>query len=123
MATTGKALTRDGGVVVIGLGSFGGQVAASLARLGHEVLGIDENPEVVQACSDRLTRVAHADGTDQQALRRAGVPGFTRAVVGIGTALQASVLTVLSLAENGVGEIWARATTGRHGKMTGGRSR
>ncbi|HET8681631.1 MAG TPA: NAD-binding protein, partial [Micromonosporaceae bacterium] len=33
---------------MIGLGRFGGQVAASLVRLGHDVLGIDEDPKLVQ---------------------------------------------------------------------------
>jgi trk system potassium uptake protein TrkA len=117
LALTGKALTRDRGVVIIGLGRFGGQVAATLARLGHEVLGVDENLQIVQAWSDRLIRVVQADGTDEDALRQAGVPEFTRAVVGIGTDLEASVLTVLSLAEIGISEIWARATTARHGKI------
>ena len=35
-------------VVVVGLGRFGGQVAESLLDLGHEVLGIDSDPRIVQ---------------------------------------------------------------------------
>ena len=43
-----KAESRDDSVVVIGMGRFGKSVATSLAQLGHEVLGIDENAELVQ---------------------------------------------------------------------------
>jgi trk system potassium uptake protein TrkA len=102
---------------VIGLGRFGGQVADSLLRLGHEVLGIDENPKIVEQWSDRLTHVVQADSTDDQALRQLGVAEFRRAVVGIGTDVEASVLSVLSLTELGVREIWAKAITAKHGKI------
>jgi trk system potassium uptake protein TrkA len=104
-------------VVVIGLGRFGGQVAESLQNIGHEVLGIDSDPRIVQDWSDRLTQVVQADATDTDALRQLGVPDFPRAVVGIGTNLETSVLTVLTLAEVGVQEIWAKATSVKHGKI------
>jgi len=105
------------GVVVIGLGRFGGQVAESLARLGHDVLGIDENPEIVQRMADRLTHVVQADSTDDEALRQLGVAEFARAVVGIGTDIEASVLTVLALTELGLRDIWAKAISSKHGRI------
>ncbi|MET7423720.1 TrkA family potassium uptake protein [Dactylosporangium sp. NPDC005555] len=108
---------RSGGVVVIGLGRFGGQVAESLTELGHEVLGIDENAEIVQKLADVLTHVVHADSTDEEALRQIGVAEFNRAVVGIGTDIEASVLTVLALTELGVEEIWAKAISAKHGRI------
>jgi trk system potassium uptake protein len=107
----------DNNVVVIGLGRFGGAVAESLVRLGHDVLAIDENGELVQAWSDRLTHVVQADTTDSETLRRLGVHEFGRAVVGIGTDLEASVLTVLALAELGVKDIWAKALGPKHGRI------
>jgi trk/ktr system potassium uptake protein len=102
---------------VVGLGRFGGQVAASLVRLGHEVLGIDENEHIVQKWSDRLTHVVQADATDEEVLRQLGVSDVDRAIVGIGTDIEASVLTVLALTEVGVREIWAKAITAKHGKI------
>ena len=104
-------------VLVVGLGRFGSAVANSLIRMGHEVLGIDENPALVQRMSDRLTQVVQADSTDTEALRQLGVADFERAVVGIGGDVEASVLTVLSLVELGVGNIWAKATNERHGRI------
>ncbi len=107
----------DRGVVVIGLGRFGGAVAQSLVRLGHDVLGIDESAEITQEWADRLTHVVQADTTSPEVLRRLGVPGFGCAVVGIGTDMEASVLTVLALADLGVPEIWAKASGPRHGRI------
>jgi len=104
-------------VVVIGLGRFGGQVAETLANMGHEILGIDSDPQIVQDWSDRLTQVVQADATDTDTMRQLGVQDFPRAVVGIGTHVEASVLTVVTLAEVGVPEIWAKATSTKHGKI------
>jgi len=106
-------------VVVIGLGRFGGQVAASLVRLGHEVLGVDMEPKIVQQWSDRLTHVVQADSTNTDALSQLGVGELSCAVVGIGTAIEASVLTVVALTELGVRDIWAKAITDKHGKILG----
>ncbi len=104
-------------VVVIGLGRFGGAVAESLVRLGHDVLGIDADAALVQSWSDRLTHVVQADTTQSETLRRLGVADFGRAVVGIGTDLEASVLTVLALSELGVPDIWAKALGPKHGRI------
>jgi trk system potassium uptake protein TrkA len=106
-------------IAVIGLGRFGGQVAESLVRLGHEVLGIDEDPKIVQHWADRLTHVVQADSTDDEALRQVGVADLSCAVVGVGTDIEASVLTVVALVELGVEEIWAKAVTAKHGKILG----
>lgn len=104
-------------VIVIGLGRFGSSVANSLIRMGHEVLGVDEDGALVQKLSDRLTHVVQADTTDIDALRQLGAADFERAVVGIGSDIEASVLTVLALTELGVGTIWAKATNRRHGRI------
>jgi len=112
-----KNSTSSGGIVVIGLGRFGGAVAESLIRLGHDVLAIDENADLVQRWSDKITHVVQADATDSDALRQLGVQDLGRAVVGIGTDIEASVLSVLALHELGVDEIWAKAITTKHGQI------
>jgi trk system potassium uptake protein TrkA len=103
--------------VVIGLGRFGVAVADSLVHLGHDVLGIDTNPERVQKWADRLTHVVQGDASDSDVLRRLGVHEFGHAVVGIGTHIEASVLAVLALSELHVPDIWAKAVTPDHGRI------
>ena len=109
--------TAPTSVVVIGLGRFGSAVADSLVRMGQEVLAIDEDPALVEKWADDLTHVTQADSTDEQALRQLGVSDFDRAVVAIGTDIEASVLTVLALSEAGVPDIWAKAITRKHGAI------
>ena len=108
---------KTGSVVVIGLGRFGGAVADSLVRLGHEVLAIDEDGALVQSWSDRLTHVVQADTTNVETLRKLGVGEFERAVVGNGTDIEASLMTVLALSELEVPDIWAKAVTPKHGRL------
>jgi trk system potassium uptake protein TrkA len=101
----------------MGLGRFGSSVAASLARLGHEVLAIDRREQLVQQWSGELSHVVQADTTDPNALRRLGVDQFQHAVVAIGNDIEASVLTVLALTEIGCKDIWAKALQERHGRI------
>ncbi|HEX6310997.1 MAG TPA: TrkA family potassium uptake protein [Acidimicrobiia bacterium] len=116
--------TRSGGVrrpryeiLVIGLGRFGSAVAESLVELGHDVLGVDANPKLVQKYSGTLTHVVEVDSTSIEALKQLGVPEFERAVVGIGTDIESSILTTAALVDLGVPNIWAKAITEPHGKI------
>ena len=43
-----------GEFVVVGLDGFGENVALALVERGHQVLGIDRNPTVVQQLADNL---------------------------------------------------------------------
>lgn len=104
-------------VIVIGLGRFGGAVARTLERMGHEVLGADTEPRLVQEFAPDLTRVVEADCTDMETLRRLGVDDFEAAVVAIGTDIEASVLTVLALCDLGLANIWAKATNEKHARI------
>lgn len=112
-----KPVANADSVVVIGLGRFGRSVAESLAQLGHDVLGIDERPEIVQEMSAILPHVVQANTTNVETLRQLGVAEFRHGVVAIGTDLENSVLSVLALSELGVPDIWAKAVTDRHGKI------
>lgn len=112
-----KTETKRDIVLVVGLGRFGGAVAESLIRLGHEVLAIDEDAEIVQRWSERLTHVVQADSTRTEALRQLGAKDIERAVVAIGSDIEASVLTVLALEEAGVRDIWAKAVSVKHGQI------
>ncbi|OUZ07279.1 potassium transporter [Aeromicrobium sp. PE09-221] len=104
-------------VLVVGIGRFGASVARSLERLGHEVLAVDERADLVQKFASDFTHVVAADTTDTEALRQIGAEQFSRAVVGIGTDIEASVLTVLSLVELGVEEVWAKAINAKHARI------
>ena len=104
-------------ILVIGLGRFGASTAENLIRLGREVMAVERNAEMVQEWSGRLTHVVEADATHIEALRQLGAGEFGTAVVGIGSSIEASVLTTANLIDLGVEQIWAKAISDAHGKI------
>jgi len=104
-------------VLIIGLGRFGGAVSRTLERMGHEVLAVDCDPALVQEFAGDLTKVVEADATDETVLERLGARDFDAAVVAIGTDIEASVLSVLALADLGLTNIWAKATNDKHARI------
>lgn len=103
--------------VVLGLGRFGSSLALELARQDVQVLGVDRDAKIVQDLAEQLTHVVVADTTDPDALRQLGVADFGHAVVAIGTATEASILTVAALSDLGVKNIWAKAVTRLQGRI------
>lgn len=84
---------------------------------GVEVLGIDSSDAVVQKMSTRLTHAAVADTTDEESLRQLSVGDYDRAVVGIGSDLEASLLTSSALINMAVPTVWAKAISNAHAKI------
>jgi trk system potassium uptake protein TrkA len=111
------AFSKGDSVVVIGLGRFGSSVAQSLMRLGHDVMGIDRDSEPVQSWADLLTHAVQADSTNVNIMRQLGVADFAHAIVGIGTDLAASLMTIMALTELGIKDIWVKAVTHEHAQI------
>ncbi len=110
-------IEHEGEIVVIGLGRFGSSLARALVGMGYEVLGVDMSAERVQDMSGLLTHVVQADTTNMDTLRQIGVADAVTVVVGIGTDVEASVLTTVALDDLGIKNIWAKAITQAHGSI------
>lgn len=104
-------------VAVIGLGRFGKSLALELMDEHTEVLGIDANAETVQSVADRITHAVVADSTKEEALRQLAVHECDRVVIGIGTDLEASILTASVVVQMGVPSIWAKAISNAHARI------
>lgn len=107
---------RTSGTLVIGLGRFGEAVAASLDRMGKEILAIEKDARLVQHFSG-LIPIVQADASDMEALEQVGASEFSSAVVGVGSALESSVLITANLVDLGIPSIWAKATSREHGRI------
>jgi trk system potassium uptake protein TrkA len=103
--------------VVIGLGRFGSSIAKTLYNLGYDVLGIDNNEEIIQALADSITHAVQADATDENTLKALGVRNFDVGIVSIGQDIQASILVTLILKELGIKFVVAKAQSELHGKV------
>ena len=83
---------------VIGLGQYGYQLAVTLAELGADVLGLDQN----EAICETIKRVdgVHPlclDATDENALRSSGLEDVEVAIVAIGQHLEVSIVVTALL--------------------------
>ncbi len=112
--TSGPAQTT---VLVIGLGRFGSSLGRTLVDMGHEVLGVDTNPTLVQQYASELTQTVQSDTTNIEALRQIGAAEFPHACVAIGNDIESSILTVAALADLEVPNIWAKAVTTAHARI------
>lgn len=104
-------------VLVIGLGRFGSALAEELTESGQDLMAVESDRTIVQRYSGEFTSVVQADATDYAALEQLGAGQFNTAVVGIGTSIENSVLTVANLVDLGVETIWAKAITRVHGEI------
>ncbi|MDD3839557.1 MAG: TrkA family potassium uptake protein [Clostridia bacterium] len=103
--------------VVIGLGRFGSSVARTLYALGHDVLAIDKDEELIQDISDSVTHAVQADATDENALKSLGIRNFDVAVITIGSDIQASIMITLLAKELGVKYVITKAQNELHAKV------
>jgi trk system potassium uptake protein TrkA len=106
--------------VVIGLGQLGISMVATLDSLGHEVLGIDIDEDVIQDLADDLPNVhlVAADATDEDALRGLNVESFDAAAVMIGeNHVEAGILATATVKELEVPFVVGRATGEIHARV------
>jgi len=103
--------------IVLGLGRFGSAVATTLVELGHEVLGVDNDEEIVNTLKDKITQAVQADITEEKVLKELGAKNFDAAIVSIGTDLEASILVAMMLKEMGLKYIIAKAQNNLHAKV------
>ncbi len=102
---------------IIGLGSFGFNVAKRLFELGHDVIAIDIDKDTVQDIRDFSTQAIIADASDKETMISLGLKDVEVAVVSLGDKMDTSALVTLYLKELGVKEIVVKALTLDHGKM------
>ena len=51
--------------VVLGIGRFGYSLARTLYQLGHEVLAVDDNEDIIQDIADDVTHAVVGDCVDE----------------------------------------------------------
>ncbi len=110
---------EKGNYLVIGLGRFGKNVAATLYENGHDVLAIDNDMSVVQAAIDEkvVANAMQLDATDMSTLQKLELEKFDSVVIGIGTDIEDSVLIAATLKDLGVVNIVAKASNNIHGRI------
>lgn len=102
---------------VIGLGSFGSNVAKILYKRGHEVVAIDKDKDRIEEAKSFSSQAVLTDASVKENLEALGITDMDVVVVSLGSAMGASILAVLHLHELGLKRIVAKASTEDHGKI------
>lgn len=103
--------------IVVGCGRFGSSVARTLYQMGHDVLAIDADEDIVQHISEHVTHAVQADATDENSLRALGIRNFDVAVITIGADIQSSVMATLIVKELGIKYVVSKAQNEMHAKV------
>ena len=103
---------------VIGLGRFGYRMAELLASSGQEVIAVDSDKDLIDDIAPIVSRAVCMDATDEDALRAQGIDDVDVAVVGIGSAFEAAVLTTVLLKQQlKVPRVISRSTSVTRGEI------
>lgn len=104
--------------LVLGLSSFGTSVAKMLSDMGHEVLAVDRNEEMINAVSPFVSQCIQADATDEEVLRSFDPASFDAAIVAIGgTDIADSIMVSMLCKEAGVPYVVTKAADELHAKV------
>ncbi|MGN0166021.1 MAG: potassium channel family protein [Lachnospiraceae bacterium] len=103
--------------IVMGLGNFGRSVALQLERNGCKVLALDVDAEKVKSVADEVTYAMCVDVTDAGSLKEVGVRNFDCAVIAMGGNLEATVLSIIWMKEQGVKQIIAKTNSELQAKI------
>lgn len=95
-------------IAVIGLGQFGKAIVEELVENGNDVLAIDVDAERVASIKNILPTVAIADSTNELALVELGFKDVDIAIIAIGAAIDATIVTTALLKDLGVPRILVR---------------
>lgn len=107
-------IRRKGHLVVLGLGRFGVSFAREARRLGCDIVAVDCDATKVAELADELPHCLQGDATNTKTLEALGVRDARLVLVATAGDIEASILTVATLAQMQIPTIWAKATTDRH---------
>lgn len=100
--------------IVIGLGSFGSTLSATLTEMGHEVIGVDTDIDRVEKVKDQVTHAIALDATNQQALETLPLASADVVIVGIGKDAGSSIMATALLKQMKVKRLISRAINPLH---------
>lgn len=102
---------------VIGLGKFGFVFGQTLVDLGHNVLGVDMNPDNVRRVQKIFTHVFEADARDKKVLEQLGFRDLSHVLISVGESIAASAMISMYLKEMGIPTVLAKAINTDHEKL------
>jgi len=102
---------------VIGLSTFGQELAINLYKLGNDVVVIDRNREKIQAVSKQVSTAIVIDIKSKDSLKSLELNNMDGIIVSTGTQANTSILVTLFLKELGAKNIIVKTMDDDHSKI------
>lgn len=102
---------------VLGLGSFGWSVAATLETMGCDVLAVDESYEKIQEISEKVDYAIKADVSDPDALEALGSRNLDGVVIAVSENFEASIMATMICKEMGIPKVLVKAKNKLQGSI------
>lgn len=102
---------------IIGLGSFGTHLARQLVRDGHEVIGVDINPEHTDDMKDEIEFLVTADCSDIEVFEEIPVAECDAVIVAIGEDFEAALSVAANVQQLGAKRIISRIINPLHARL------
>jgi trk system potassium uptake protein TrkA len=102
---------------IIGLGSFGTHLARQLAREGHEIVAVDNDPAHINVLKDEIEYIIQADCTNLNAFHEIPVDACDAVILAIGEDFEASLSIASNLQQLGAKRIISRIINPLHGRL------
>lgn len=100
--------------IIIGLGNFGSTLAEKLNNLGHEVIGVDNQMEKVEAIKDKISYAVCLNSKDPESLNTLPLNNSDAVIVCIGEDEGASLITTAHLKKMQVPRLISRSVSSIH---------
>jgi trk system potassium uptake protein TrkA len=98
-------------VAIIGLGTFGEELALKLTEMGHNVLVIDLDEKKINEIKDKVTEAVIADATDIDVLNELKLNTFNLVVLAMSSNFESIILTLTLLKKLGAVTVYVKANT------------
>jgi trk system potassium uptake protein TrkA len=100
--------------IIIGLGNFGASLAGKLTKIGHEVIGVDNDMSKVEAVKEDITHSICLDCTDAHAVNHLPLNDTDAVLVCIGEDQGANVMVTAMMRKMKVKRLISRAISPLH---------
>ncbi len=102
---------------VLGLGSFGFNVARALFEEGHDVIALDRNDDLVLKIQPFCSQAIIGNAAEKEMLATLGLDEMDAVVVSMGDNVSPSTLVTLYVKELGAKKVVVKASNADHGKI------
>ncbi len=96
-------------IAILGLGTFGFELAVKLEEKGHTVVAVDKNEKRINRIKDLVSIALVADFTDADVLKKLDIAQFDIVIVATSSALESVILAITHMKNMGVKNIIGKA--------------